>query len=383
MGGRARADKLELRMDKLETQMHGLDVRMERPGYDPFPQRDLGFSAYALSRPQLELCMRQRVCALGNVELRTRCRGQALVTCADGSAITGLTCQGADGTVETVQAELVVDASGRGALTVDLLQALGQTLPEQTTIGVDLAYASAMFAIPAEAPRDWKGVMTFGKVPENNRGALLMPIEGHRWHLSVGGRQGEEPPGDEAGFMAYLQQLRTPTIYTAVQHAQRLGAIARWQFPQSVYWHYERLASFPRGLLPLGDAICCFNPVYGQGMSVAAQEAQRLGQLLAKRATMADPLDGLAQRFFAQAAELIETPWAMVSMADLALPGTRGERPPDFEQRRQTGLAMGKLAARDPAVHKLMAEVTSLLKPRSVYQDPALMERVREVMAAG
>jgi len=101
--------------------------------------------------------------------------------------------------------------------------------------------------------------------------------------------------------------------------------------------------------------IRCFNPVYGQGMSVAAQETRRLGQLLAERA----------------------------SMADLALPGTRGERPPDFEQRLQMGLAMGKLAAQDPAVHKLMAEVTSLLKPRSVYQDPALMERVREVMAAG
>jgi len=98
---------------------------------------------------------------------------------------------------------------------------------------------------------------------------------------------------------------------------------------------------------------------------------------------MADPLDGLAQLFFAQAAELIETPWSMTTMADLALPGTRGERPPDFEQRLQMGLAMGKLAAQDPAVHKLMAEVTSLLKPRSVYQDPALMERVREVMAAG
>jgi 2-polyprenyl-6-methoxyphenol hydroxylase-like FAD-dependent oxidoreductase len=236
--------------------------------------------------------------------------------------------------------------------------------------------------MPTEAPRDWKGVMTSPKVPENNRGALLLPIEGHRWHVSVGELQGEEPPGDVAGFMAYLQQLRTPTIYEAVQHAQCLGAIARWRFPQSVYWHYERLASFPRGLLPLGDAICCFNPVYGQGMSVAAQEAQRLGQLLAERATMADPLDGLAQLFFAQAAELIETPWAMASMADLALSGTRGERPPDFEQRQQMGRAMAQLAAQDPAVHKLMAEVTSLLKPRSVYQDPALMERLREVMAA-
>jgi 2-polyprenyl-6-methoxyphenol hydroxylase-like FAD-dependent oxidoreductase len=99
----------------------GLDVRMEQPGYDPFPQRDLGFSSYALSRPQLELCVRQRVHALSNVEWRPRCRGQALDTCADGSAITGLICEGVSGAVETIPADLVVDASGRGVLTVALL----------------------------------------------------------------------------------------------------------------------------------------------------------------------------------------------------------------------------------------------------------------------
>jgi 2-polyprenyl-6-methoxyphenol hydroxylase-like FAD-dependent oxidoreductase len=360
----------------------GRDIRIEQPGYDPFPQRDLGFHTYSLSRPQLEWCVRQRVCALANVVLRPHCRVHSLIASADSHAVTGLTCQTADGTVETLPADLVVEASGQGTLTLDLLQAHGYALPEETTIGVDLSYASTIFAIPDGVSHEWQGVITFPKVPEQSRGALLLPIEGHCWHLSVGGRQSEVPPGDEVGLMAYLQALRTPTIFQAVQHAKRLKPIARWHFPQSVYRHYERLAAFPRGLVLLGDALCRFNPIYGQGMSVAAQEAQQLGQLLAECASPPDSLHVLAQTFFAQAAAIIETPWTMAMMADLAFPGTQGGRPADFVQRQQMGGALSVLAAQDPAVHKLVAEVMSLLKPHTVYEDQALMARVQALVEA-
>jgi 2-polyprenyl-6-methoxyphenol hydroxylase-like FAD-dependent oxidoreductase len=183
--------------------------------------------------------------------------------------------------------------------------------------------------------------------------------------------------------MTYVQQLRTPTIYNAIKPARRLGEIARFRFPASAYRHDERLETFPRGLLPLGDALCRFNPIYGQGMSVAAQEARALGQLLATRAAAREPLEGLAPAFFAAASVLIETPWAMAAIPDFVYPETRGERPADLEQRFKVGSALSKLAARDPAVHKLMAEVQHLLKPPSVYQDPELMQRVRTVLAEG
>src|SRR6185503_583629 len=98
-----------------------------------------------------------------------------------------------------------------------------------------------------------------------------------------------------------------------------------------------------------------FNPIYGQGMSVAAQEARALRQLLAARAGAADPLDGLAPAFFTAASALIEGPWAMAAIPDFAHPDTRGERPADLEQRLKVGLAMNQLADHDPAVHKLMA----------------------------
>jgi 2-polyprenyl-6-methoxyphenol hydroxylase-like FAD-dependent oxidoreductase len=358
----------------------GLDIRMERPGYDPFPQRDLGFDSYAQSRAQLELGVRRRVQAHASIELRQQCRVKEFVARADGSEVTGARYVTADGKNETVQADLVVDASGRGTPTLELLESIGRPLPTESTIGVDVSYATAVFQIPDDAPTDWKGVFCFPH-PPSSRGSLLLPMEGRRWIVTLGGRHGERPPGDEAGFMAYAETLRCPTIYHAIRHAKRLGEIVRYGFPASAHRHYGRLDAFPRGLLPVGDAVCRFNPVYGQGMSVAAQEACALRRFLAPRASEHDPLDRLAPAFLAEADALIETPWAQAAIPDFIHPDTRGERPANLEQTLRFGLALTKLMARDPAIHKLAAEVQSLLKPRSVYFEPELMERVMAVMA--
>ena len=94
-----------------------------------------------------------------------------------------------------------------------------------------------------------------------------------------------------------------------------------------------------------------------------------------------DPIAGLAPAFFAEVPALLETPWA-VATADFMHPSTRGQRPADFETRIRFGMALTRLAAEDPAVHRLTAEVSNLLKPRSVYrEDPALMQRVSAIMA--
>src|SRR5262249_49166435 len=126
-----------------------------------------------------------------------------------------------------------------------------------------------------------------------------------------------------------------------------------------------------------GDAICRFNPVYGQGMSAAAQEAHLLHKLLGSRAAEADSLAGLAPEFFAEAETLIETPWALAAVPDLAHPKTQGERPDDLEQSLQFGEGLNRLASEDANVHKLVMEVLHLLKPQSVLRDPEIVERVK------
>jgi 2-polyprenyl-6-methoxyphenol hydroxylase-like FAD-dependent oxidoreductase len=355
-----------------------LDVRIEMPGYDPFPQRDLGFVTCSMSRPLIEFVVRRRVERHANITLRPRCRMREFVPSADRAAVTAVCFENADGKSETLPADLVVDASGRASPTLGLLESIGQPMPEETVIGVDIGYATAVFAIPDDAPSDWKAMRTVPNIRESTRGGLMLPLEGGRWMVTVGGRHGDKPPGDGDGFLAFTRQLRTSTLYDAIRHAERLGDVFRFGLSASVWRHFERLEAFPRGLLPFSDTICRFNPVYGQGMSVAAQEAVLLRRLLASGE--GDPLAGLAPAFFAEACGLIETPWTSAAVPDFAFPETKGQRPPDLDRMLRFRRAFNRLAAADPAVHKLTTEVGHLLKPRSVLRDPGLVERVQAMM---
>ncbi len=150
----------------------GLDIREELPGFDPcFPHRDLGWVGYAMSRPLIELVVRRRVSGLPNVELRDRCRVTAIEAASDGS-VAGVRCETNVGTAMTLQADLVIDASGRGTPALDFLKATGRPPPEQTSIGVDINYATTTFAVP-NGERDWKLVITVPEMPESTRTGYL------------------------------------------------------------------------------------------------------------------------------------------------------------------------------------------------------------------
>ena len=354
--------------------------RFEPPGHDPYPQRDFGWVTYCLSRPLIEFTCR-RLAAAAGVEFRPRARVRRLEASEDGATMLAVHVEDDDKRAERVTADLIVDATGRGHPTLDLLKALGRPPAPETVIGVDLSYGSAVFEIPPDAPDDWKGVMTFPNPGESTRGGLLAPMENGRWILSAGGRQEDAPPEDEAGFMAFVRGLRTQTIYNAVKGATRIGDIALYGFRESAWRHFEQLAPLPRGLVPFADSICRFNPVYGQGMSVAALEGVLLARLLAERAAAGGSLDDLSPVFLAEAQDIVRGPWQMSAIPDFANPLTRGERPPNLPEIFRFGAAFAELAARDPEVHKLDAEVRALLKPPSALADPLLVAKVMEVMS--
>jgi len=353
------------------------ELRVEMPGVGPLPSRDFGWLFYGASRPLIELITRRQTERLSNLTVRSECQVLEITATSDGTMVTGVRYESADGRQAILAADLVVDASGRGAPTLALLRSSGQPVPDEIVIGIDLHYTTTTFVIPQDASTNWRGIATHPHAPERSRGGYMLPIEGNRWVLTLTGRLGERPPAEPDGFMDYARRLETQTIYNAIKHAERQGGFERYAYPASAWRRFDRMSSFPGGLVPIGDSICRFNPVYGQGMSVAAQEARLLNQLLKARATKADPLARLALAFFSESVPLVEAPWNMSAVPDLVYPETRGERPTDFESRLKYNDALIRTAMHDAAVHRLLAEVQQLLKPPSVLQDPAVDRLVR------
>jgi 2-polyprenyl-6-methoxyphenol hydroxylase-like FAD-dependent oxidoreductase len=208
----------------------GLDLRFQRDGDDPFPQRDLGWPIYAMSRPLTELAMRRRVEQHTNITLRQRCRALEFVASADGAAVVAVRCETIEGIQETLETDLIVDASSRGSATLALLESIGRGSPEETRIGVHIGYVGAIFAIPDDAPSDWKALANHPAAPKSGRGCFLMPVEGNRCMVALSRRRDDWPPADGDEFLAFAREFSTPTLYNAIKHAKRQGGIKRYGF---------------------------------------------------------------------------------------------------------------------------------------------------------
>jgi 2-polyprenyl-6-methoxyphenol hydroxylase-like FAD-dependent oxidoreductase len=354
------------------------EFRFERPDVGALPVRDFGVSILGASRPLIESVLRRRVMALGNVALQPKHRVTEIV--GDARTVRGVRFDSVSGHSNTLDADLVVDASGRGGLTLALLDALGRERPEVTEVGADITYATAVVPIQA---LDWKGVVTFPDAPVSALGAVLVPMEADRWIVTICDRRGRAQIETWDSFLATLQRLISSTIYDALRHAEPSDGIIRHHgFSISQWKHFERMSGLPRGLLPIADAICRFNPVRGQGMSSAAKQARLLQTVLERAATKADPIAAAQGGFMADVESVLQTPWAMSTSADLAYPEIRGERPKDFEKNRQFDAALFRAAAADPIVHRAMIEVSQLLKPHDLLHEPHIMERIEAFSAS-
>jgi len=358
----------------------GSQARLELPGFDPFPPRDLGFNYLSMTRPLLEFVVRRLIERQSNIALISHCRVTQLLESPDRTAVTGVRYDDADGRGTELAADFVVDASSRGTLTLELLDRVGLPRPEERQIGIDLHYATAMFRIPSSAPPDWRAVLHRPSA-QSGRGGLLVPVENDCWQVNLTRVHGGIAPENVPDFIAFARTLRTQTIYAAIKDAVPLGPIYRFVFRCSIRRRFEALERFPDHLLPLGDAICRFNPAFGQGMSVAAQQACALRQLIEARMSNADSLKGLARPFFAAVQDFLAAPWATAE-SDFIFERTRGQRPNDFGERLNFNSALLRLASEDATVHQIMSEVTHLVKPFSALRDPQIVSRVTALMAA-
>jgi len=356
----------------------GFDVLNEIPGQDLCPKTKFGWSTYTMSRPLIECTLRRQVEHMGNITVRGGCRVLNIVSESNIQAATGIQCQMLDGSRETLKSDLIVDASGNGSLTVEFLKSTGRRPPEETSISVNTRYASALFE-RSHIWNDYKVVLTFPNAPEQVRGGLILPAENNTNQVILAGKDKDIPPIDGNQFLDYARQLPTLTVYNAIKNAKRLTDITPISFPESRWRHFAQVPDFPRGLLPMGDAICRFNPIYGQGMTVAAQEGKMLSDVL--QTLDGDPLATLAPTFLTKAETILADPWAMSAIPDFIYPETVGERPPDLEDRLNFLSALSRLTARDVELYELFMEIRHLLKPLTLLDDPSIVTRVKEEIA--
>ncbi|MEG4344999.1 2-polyprenyl-6-methoxyphenol hydroxylase-like oxidoreductase [Microcoleus sp. A003_D6] len=229
---------------------------------------------------------------------------------------------------ENLNADLVVDASGKVSQTPKWLKKLGYEPPPETVINAFVGYATRIYECSGKFS-DTAPVFVSTAPPFRTRGGAIFPIEGDRWLVTLGGGDRDYPPADEAGFVEFARSLPTPIIYDAIKDAEAIAPVYSYRGTENRLRHYERLRRYPENLLIVGHAVCAFNPVYGQGMTVAALDAQMLDEcLLHQRQRYPEGnLTGLARQFQQKLAKLHAIPWTFAISQDSRYRLSEGAKP--------------------------------------------------------
>lgn len=332
-----------------------------------------GLLGVAVTRPALEAHVRRRVLAMPGLILRQGTDARGLVASERGDAVVAvrLSRRGSPrGALETLPADLVVDATGRGSRTPAWLAALGYPAPADERVAVGIAYTTRFYR-RSEGTADDVYVTNVTAHPPNRRIGVALAVEGNRLQVTLAGYLGEQAPPDVEGFSSWSAGLPAPDIHELVSRAEPIGDAVQTRFPASRRRRYERLPALPHGLVVMGDALCSFNPVYGQGMSVAAAEAALLGSCLDRGG-----VEGLGPRFFRAVRPVVDVPWDIAVGGDLRFPEVEGPR---GARVRFVNYYLSRLipaTASDPAVARAFHEVANLTAPPAGLLHPRIVRRV-------
>jgi 2-polyprenyl-6-methoxyphenol hydroxylase-like FAD-dependent oxidoreductase len=323
-----------------------------------------GWTSLLTTRPMLEAAIRARVLAAPNVRMRDRAAVERLAPIGASRAVSGVYLDG-----ELLSADLVVDAMGRGSRSPQWLQRMGYEKPREEIVQVGLGYTTRFFE---RRPYDLGGDLgaIIPPTPHGKKGGVIIAQEGDRWTVTLFSHFGGYAPEDLDGFVEFARTLPAPYIYEVIRHATPLGEAASIRFPASVRRHYEALSSFPSGYLVLGDALCSFNAIYGQGMSVALLEALELQTLLAEKT------ENLAGWFFARASKVVDIPWSMAVGNDLRMPEVVGPRSSGLRFVNWYISHLHRAAHTDPLCSLAFHKVGNLLAPPASLMTPQIAGRI-------
>lgn len=280
-----------------------------------------GIYSYFQTRTFLEWKLRQWVAKIPNISFMDGTDVMQFTTDDAKTHITGVKVRrdGDAPSQQEVSANLVVDAGGRGSRTPQWLEALGYPKVEELILKVDIAYSTRFFTRTPPDPMPWKSLFIYPKLPDKRLGVILPTEDPDKWLVTLGGVFGDHPPTDDAGFLDYARSLPVPDLHNVIKDLEPAGPILVHKLPSNLRRQYEHMSRFPDGLVVLGDALCSFNPIYGQGMTTAALDALALDGCLRDQRTShaAGDLTGMSMRFQKKAATVIANPWLMATAEDM------------------------------------------------------------------
>lgn len=313
---------------------------------------------YTPSRGLLEHLVRQSVAKESNVDIQ------------DGVTVTGLLTE--DGNVSGVTidagsrtADLVVDCMGRAARTPAWLESMGYDRPPETTADVDVAYSTSLIRLrPGTLHEKLVFISPTAGCP---RAMLLFQHEQDTCEVVALGIGGVKPPTDRDEFLDYLAAFAPAHIVEALRESEQLAAIHAHRFHQARWRRYDKMRRFPDGLLAFGDAVCSFNPAWGQGMTTAAKQA------LCLREALESGLDNLAPRVHRSVARTLRPVWTFNAESDRIILGIEHGEPSVLD--RITAASMNRFfraASQDGQLAQRLLRVVGMLESPTHFLAPSV-----------
>lgn len=338
-------------------------------------------AGFFVSRFMLEWFIRERLREFENITLYDEVDVQGLLSNPSNRQVQGIVVAEKGAKTHQLPTELkadfVVDASGRRSKAPQWLASMGYDMPPEEIINSQIGYASRFYRKPKNFSAKWKGLIINARVPDNPRAGLILPIENDLWHVTLGGFGGHYPPTDEQGFMQWAKDLPDPMMYEALKQGIPITPLRGYRTPSNRLRHFEQLEKTPEGFIAIGDSVCAFNPIYGQGMTISAIGSMVLHDVLTAQAT--NPQGNFEKRFQTALAKQVADPWFIATSEDLRWKGVelQGAQPSQLAATMRPYInQLLKVARNDKIVSLAYFDMINLLRrPQSLFR-PNIVARV-------
>ncbi|WP_338453106.1 hypothetical protein R4Z09_15275 [Niallia oryzisoli] len=283
--------------------------------------------------------------------------------------------QDSDHVIKTLEADLIIDASGVGSISTSWLKKLGVHIPSEE-VDIGLSYVSKFFRLPENTNRDWKIKLVYPNPPFEKVGGTISMVEGDRYMVTLIGYQEaineKEALKIETGFLELAKRLPKLDIYNEILNGTPISETSIFRVPKIIWKRFDKVNQLPNGLLVIGDTVCRIDPVFGQGMSIAVLEALALQKIFSNGN---DPLQERITRFHKNVSQIIAPIWNMVITEDFRYPGISGNKPFGLSIQQWYAKKIFLLSSQNQDIYDSFIKVMNLIKPITFLMRPRILRK--------